>query len=77
MNENVAVFHELQELEPVDSWGVVSAVDYFSTLELSRKLTELQDPQVASMLTENRRTRQAMYVSMQVLECVSSSCMVL
>ena len=61
MNEEPKVFEELKNLEPSRNYGVVSSVDYFSTLVLSDKLARLTDPEMVRILEENRNVRADMY----------------
>ena len=61
MNAAPEVFEEFKALNPDRNFGVVSSVDYFTTLELSDKLLRVKDPVVASLLEENRQVRASMY----------------
>lgn len=61
MNAAPEVFEEFKALNPDRNFGVVSSVDYFTTLELSDKLLRVKDPVVVRLLEENRQVRASMY----------------
>ena len=55
-------------MEPKKNVGVVSSVDYFTTLTLSAKLADHPDPILKSILKENRETRRKMYQTILPLD---------
>ena len=61
LRESPEAFAKLSGMHPNNNFGVVSGVDYFSTLELSDKLAQLDDEEVQTILEDNRRTRLGMY----------------
>jgi hypothetical protein len=61
LNKHPEMFEELQQLEPVRNVMVCSMVDYFTTLDLSRKFSLIQHPAMVEMLKANRKTRRDMY----------------
>ncbi len=54
-------FDEFKLLEPHRNTMMCSTVDYFTTLELSRKFQLMKHPKMVEMLENNRRTRLNMY----------------
>ena len=61
LNESRDSLVALQEMEPSRSIGDVSAVDYFTTLELSAKLADHEDGGIQRIMEENRAKRRALY----------------
>lgn len=61
LNENPDTFAELKAMDPVKNVMDVKAVDYFTTLDLSEKLSKLSDPEIQRILAENRARRKMFY----------------
>jgi hypothetical protein len=61
LNRYPEALRELRAMEGGRNWMLPATVDYFTTLDLSRKLALLTHPAMRDMLEQNRRTRQDMY----------------
>mmetsp|Transcript_20355 Transcript_20355/g.77926 ORF Transcript_20355/g.77926 Transcript_20355/m.77926 type:complete len:540 (+) Transcript_20355:75-1694(+) len=61
LNEAPAAFEEMLAMAPQKNYGLVSGVDYFSTLVLSDKLARSSDAGMQAILEQNRATRRALY----------------
>ena len=63
-NEDESSFEEFSAMHPDRNFGFVHQVDYFTTLELSDKLAQMQDSKMRQILRENRHRRASMYKNM-------------
>ncbi len=61
LNQNPEAFEELKAMEPIQNVMDVKSVDYFTTLDLSEKLSKLSDPEIQKILAENRARRKMLY----------------
>jgi hypothetical protein len=61
LNRHPEALQELRAMEGGRNWMMPATVDYFTTLDLSRKLAAITHPAMRAMVEQNRRTRQEMY----------------
>ncbi len=61
LNRHPEALQELRAMDGGRNWMLPATVDYFTTIDLSRKLASLSHPAMRDMLEQNRRTRQQMY----------------